>query len=122
MKIVKVKLLGIEYEIQCDDSEADKIKIFESRLNNRITNLKSTHHNFQDIHKLLIVSLSLENQINNLLDKEKRLIQELSELNIRNQDSVKDNDYMNQSIKPSLEKISSKIKIIIKELEKDYSE
>ena len=63
MKIVNINFLGTEYSIQCEDHEVSKIRNLEARLNNRIKLHIKDKHNFTDTHKLLIITLSLEDKI-----------------------------------------------------------
>ena len=112
MKIVNINFLGIEYSIQCEDHEVSKIRNLEARLNNRIKPHTKEKHNFTDTHKLLIVTLSLEDKINDLLINQKKLIDLNNKLNEKNKDLTKDVIFKD-NLKNSLELISKRIKIIL---------
>ena len=73
MKIVKVKFLGKEYDIRCKEDEVAKIRNLELKLNNRVRQFSKKNQNFTDTHKLLIATLSLEDQVNDLLLRKKIL-------------------------------------------------
>ena len=80
MKIVKIKFLSKEYDIRCKENEINKIKNLESRLNNRVRQFSKKNQNFSDTHKLLIATLSLEDQVNDLLFNKKILENNLVDL------------------------------------------
>ena len=122
MKIVKIKFLGSEYDIRCEDSEVGKIKNLESRLKNRVNQYSKKNYNFTDTHKLLIVSLSLEDQINDLLANKKNLNESLKSLKEEYKKVLQNNDENYNDLKKSLELISSKIKSILKKIQKENSE
>ena len=69
MKIIKIKFLGREYEIQAENNQEEISKIInlQERLNNRVKNDLPTNNNYSDIHRLLIVALKLENRIDDIL-------------------------------------------------------
>ena len=120
MKIIKVKFLGTEYSIKCDDNEVSKIKNLEARLNNRVKIHAKENINFSDTHKLLIVSLSLEDKINDLLLHQKKLI----EMNdkIREKNKILSENKISDDLKTNLELISNKIKFIIEKIQSNKSE
>ena len=78
--IVKVNFLGKEYDIKCKEDEVAKIKNLELRLNNRVRQFSKKNQNFTDTHKLLIATLSLEDQVNDLLHSKKILQSNLDDL------------------------------------------
>ena len=107
MKIINIKFLGSEYEIKCEDDEVAKIKNLESKLNNRVKMYSKENINFSDTHKLLIVSLSLEDKINDLLANQKKLIEINENLKEKNDKLLEQND--TKELKENLENISKKI-------------
>ena len=113
MKIVKIKFLGEEYDIRCQDNEVEKIKILESRLKNRVNQYSKKNHNFTDTHKLLIVALSLEDQVNDLIANQKKLNEIISNIEKNNAKLLKINDDDRNDLIIRLESISTKIKFII---------
>ena len=122
MKIVKIKFLGSEYDIRCEDSEVGKIKNLEAKLKNRVNQYSKQNYNFTDTHKLLIVSLSLEDQINDLLTNKKNLNESLKILKEEYNKVLQNNDENYNDLKKSLELISTKIKSILKKIQKENSE
>tara|TARA_B110000014_G_C20026031_1_gene532588 strand:- start:116 stop:481 length:366 start_codon:yes stop_codon:yes gene_type:complete len=121
MKIININFLGTEYKIQCEDHEISKIKNLEARLNNRVKLHTKEKHNFTDTHKLLIVTLSLEDKINDLLINQKKLVNLNNNLNEKNKDLSK-NIIFKDNLKNSLELISEKIKIILTKISSDNYE
>ncbi|MBG76371.1 MAG: hypothetical protein CFH22_01049 [Alphaproteobacteria bacterium MarineAlpha5_Bin12] len=114
MKIINIKFLGSEYEIKCEDDEVAKIKNLESKLNNRAKMYSKENINFSDTHKLLIVSLSLEDKINDLLANQKKLIEINENLKEKNDKLLEQND--TKELKENLENISKKINIILNKI------
>ena len=113
MKLIKIKFLGQEYEIKCEDDEVSKIKNLEERLNNRVKNLSKLNNNFTNTHKLLLAALYLEDQVNDLLQNNKLLIKKIDE----NNSKIK-----NKEIIESLQNINKKIRIISNKISKENSE
>lgn len=120
MKIVKVKFLGKEYDIRCKEDEVAKIRNLELKLNNRVRQFSKKNQNFTDTHKLLIATLSLEDQVNDLLLRKKILQNNLDDLEKERKILLENNNINYEDIKKNLEIISSKIKIILKKILEDY--
>ena len=120
MKIVKVKFLGKEYDIRCKEDEVAKIRNLELKLNNRVRQFSKKNQNFTDTHKLLIATLSLEDQVNDLLLRKKILQNNLDDLDKERKILLENNNINYEDIKKNLEIISSKIKIILKKILEDY--
>jgi len=119
MKIVKVKFLGREYEIRCEDHEVSKIINLQERLNNRVKHLSNLKNNFNDTHKLLLASLSLEDQVDELINKQKKLINIIEEQK-KNIIRTSNTDFIN--IKKNVNSISEKLNKIIKKISKKNNE
>ena len=122
MKIVKIKFLGEEYDIRCQDNEVEKIKILESRLKNRVNQYSKKNHNFTDTHKLLIVALSLEDQVNDLIANQKKLNEIISNIEKNNEKLLKYNDDDRNDFLIRLESISTKIKFILNKISEKKDE
>ena len=118
MKIVNIKFLGTDYAIQCQDDEVAKIKNLEARLNNRMKSYAKKNYNFTDTHKLLIVALSLEDKINDLLINQKKLI-EINDNNNKRNKILTEEISLNNNLKDSLDLISQRIKNILKKILSD---
>jgi len=122
MKIVKIKFLSKEYDIRCKENEINKIKNLESRLNNRVRQFSKKNQNFSDTHKLLIATLSLEDQVNDLLFNKKILENNLVDLEYEKKNLSESSNINYEDIKKNLELISNKITIILKKILEDNSE
>ena len=120
MKIVKVNFLGKEYDIKCKEDEVAKIKNLELRLNNRVRQFSKKNQNFTDTHKLLIATLSLEDQVNDLLHSKKILQSNLDDLEKERKILLENHSIDYEDIKKNLELVSSKIKVILKKILEDY--
>ena len=108
MKTIKIKFLGSEYDIQCNEEEVSKLRNLEARLNNRVKNYSKENNNFSDTHKLLITDLYLEDKINDLLLNQKKMIEINDELLKKNES--------NDELKKSLLLLQDRIKIIINKI------
>ena len=120
MKIVKVNFLGKEYDIKCKEDEVAKIKNLELRLNNRVRQFSKKNQNFTDTHKLLIATLSLEDQVNDLLHSKKILQSNLDDLEKERKILLENHSIDYEDIKKNLESVSIKIKVILKKILEDY--
>ena len=114
MKIVKVNFLGKEYDIRCKEDEVAKIRNLELRLNNRVRQFSKKNQNFSDTHKLLIATLSLEDQVNDLLLSKKILQNNLEDLEKKRKILLENHNIDYEDIKKNLEVISNKVKIILR--------
>ena len=115
MKIIKIKFLGKEYEINCSEEETSKIINLGAKLNNRIKQSSKFNYNFSDTHKLLIVAIYLEDQINDLLNKQKILLEKIDLLGLE-KEKFKQNIHDISIIKKRLEIINTKIVNILEKL------
>ena len=120
MKIVKVNFLGKEYDIRCKEDEVAKIRNLELRLNNRVRQFSKKNQNFSDTHKLLIATLSLEDQVNDLLLSKKILQNNLEDLEKKRKILLENHNIDYEDIKKNLEVISNKVKIILRKTFEDY--
>ena len=119
MKIVKVQFLGREYEIRCEDHEESKIINLQERLNNRVKHLSNLKNNFNDTHKLLLASLYLEDQVDELINKQKKLINIIED---QKKDLLKHSNDDFIDIKKNINSISEKISRITKKISKENNE
>ncbi|MBI29529.1 MAG: hypothetical protein CFH21_00642 [Alphaproteobacteria bacterium MarineAlpha5_Bin11] len=117
MKIVKINFLGKNYEIKCGDDEEQKIRILEARLNDKVNKDINKKNNFTDTHRLLLISLSLEDQINELLKKEKIILSKFESEKIKNEDLSNQISYENSDFVKDLDNISIKINNILSKIE-----
>ena len=122
MKIVKIKFLGEEYDIRCQDNEVEKIKILESRLKNRVNQYSKKNHNFTDTHKLLIAAISLEDHVNDLIENQKKQNETILNIEKVNKKLLQFNNDLQNDLKISLESISTRIKFILKKISEEKNE
>ena len=121
MKVVKVNFLGKEYEIQCDEKEVSKIINLAARLSDRVKSSTDLVGNFSDTHKLLLVAISLENKVNELLSSNKQLINK-SELLLEENIKIKKESQEDVDIIKNLESIKNKVRIITKNISENNIE
>ena len=120
MKIIKIKFLGREYEIQAENKkeEIGKIMNLQERLNNRVKNDLSKNNNYSDIHRLLIVALKLENRIDDLIVDNKILSKKLHSINVKYENLQINEDKEINELKNHIKKIDKKIKLFIERISK----
>ena len=120
MKIIKIKFLGREYEIQAENKkeEIGKIMNLQERLNNRVKNDLTKNNNYSDIHRLLIVALKLENRIDDLIADNKILSNKLHSINAKYENLQINEDKEINELKNHIKKIDKKIKLFIERISK----
>ena len=82
--------------------------------------MSKKNQNFTDTHKLLIATLSLEDQVNDLLHSKKILQSNLDDLEKERKILLENHSIDYEDIKKNLELVSSKIKVILKKILEDY--
>lgn len=122
MKTIKVKFLGSDYEINCEENEISKIRNLESRLKDRIRKSEKFGHNFSDTHKLLLISLQLEDKIDELIATKKILLNKVEQNNLENEKLLKEYEKSNYELNEQLKLIRNKIKSITDNVKKNSND
>lgn len=118
MKTIKVKFLGSDYEINCEENEISKIRNLESRLKDRIRKSEKFAHNFSDTHKLLVISLQLEDKIDELIATKKILLNKVEQNKLEKEKLLKEYEKSNYELNEQLKLIRDKIKSITDNVKK----
>ena len=121
MKIIKIKFLGREYEIQAENNQEEISKIInlQERLNNRVKNDLPTNNNYSDIHRLLIVALKLENRIDDIIADNKILNNKIHLMNSKCSE-IEDNKKVISELKKHIQKINDKTKKLIERMSEKF--